>query len=156
MKELTTYQLFCKIRGETSIEPIGSTHSDEHRFKAQCETQELVSYLLDDITNVAQTTGNEYSIEEARNEENNGLWYNSNNEYVWGCKNCKGEAKNLPMGYDERYHIDGKNWFSSCSNKEDLLHWYSKEDAKYLIDNGFVFTRYLAVDYHEFELETVF
>ena len=68
MKELTTYQLFCKIRGETSIEPIGSTHSDEHRFKAQCETQELVSYLIDDITNVAQTTGNEYSIEKARND----------------------------------------------------------------------------------------
>lgn len=87
---------------------------------------------------------------------NNGLWYNIRNEYVWGCKNCKGEAKNLPMGYDARYHIDGKNWFSSCSNKEDLLHWYSKEDAKFLLDNGFVFTKYLAQDYHEFELETVF
>ena len=88
--------------------------------------------------------------------EDNGLWYNSKNEYVWGCKDCKGEAKNLPMGYDERYHIDGKNWFSSCSKIEDLLHWYSKEDAKYLLANGFVFTKYLAKDYHEFELETVF
>lgn len=66
MKELTTYQLVCKIRGETFIAPIGSTHSDEHRFNAQCETQELISYLLDDITNVAQTKGNEYSIEKAR------------------------------------------------------------------------------------------
>ena len=92
---------------------------------------------------------------EARDEDN-GLWYNSNNEYVWGCKNCKGEAKNLPMGYDERYHIDEKNWFSSCSNKDDLLHWYSKEDAVFLMEHGFVFTRYLAVDYHEFEKETVF
>ena len=45
--------------------------------------------------------------------EDNGLWYNSKNEYVWGCKDCKGDAKNLPMGYDARYHIDGKNWFSS-------------------------------------------
>ena len=89
-------------------------------------------------------------------DPNNGLWYNSDNEYVWGCKDCKGEAKNLPMGYDERYHIDGKNWFSSCSNVEDLLHWYSKEDAEYLLSNGFVFTKYLARDYHEFELETVF
>lgn len=88
--------------------------------------------------------------------EDNGLWYNSKNEYVWGCKDCKGDAKNLPMGYDARYHIDGKNWFSSCSNIEDLLHWYSKEDAQYLLDNGFVFTKYLATDYHEFELETVF
>ena len=87
---------------------------------------------------------------------NNGLWYNSKNEYVWGCKNCPGDAKNLPMSYDERYHIDGKNWFSSCSNKEDLLHWYSKEDAIFLMKHGFVFTRYLAVDYHEFKKETVF
>jgi len=89
-------------------------------------------------------------------DENNGLWYNSKNEYVWGCKDCTGDAKNLPMGYDARYHIDGKNWFSSCSNVEDLLHWYSVEDATYLLHNGFVFTKYLARDYHEFELETVF
>lgn len=89
-------------------------------------------------------------------DENNGLWYNSKNEYVWGCKDCKGEAKDLPMGYDPRYHIDGKNWFSSCSNVEDLLHWYSKEDAIFLLEHGFVFTKYLAKDYHEFELETVF
>ena len=46
--------------------------------------------------------------------------------------------------------------FSSCSNVEDLLHWYSKEDAEYLLSHGFVFTKYLARDYHEFELETVF
>ena len=86
----------------------------------------------------------------------NGLWYNSDNEYVWGCRNVPGDAKNLPMGYDERYHTDGKDWFSSCSNKEDLLHWYSLEDANYLINNGFVFTRYLAKDYIEYQNETVF
>lgn len=87
----------------------------------------------------------------------NGLWYNANNEYVWGCRNCAGEAKNLPMGYDERYHVDGKNWFSSCSTKEDLLHWYSLEDANYLINQDFVFTRYLATDYIEYPTkETVF
>lgn len=87
----------------------------------------------------------------------NGLWYNTNGDYVWGCKDCSGEAKNLPMDYDERYHVDGKNWFSSCSTKEDLLHWYSLEDANYLIDHGFVFTRYLAQDYIEYPTkETVF
>lgn len=93
---------------------------------------------------------------ESRNPQN-GLWYNANNEYVWGCRNCTGEAKNLPMGYDERYHVDGKNWFSSCSTKEDLLHWYSLEDANYLINQDFVFTRYLATDYIEYPTkETVF
>lgn len=87
----------------------------------------------------------------------NGLWYNSNTEYVWGIgklKDCK--TKDLPMGYDERYHKDGKCWFSSCSNKEDLMHWYSLQDALNLIENGFVFTRYLATEYVEYENETTF
>lgn len=22
----------------------------------------------------------------------NGLWYNSSNEYVWGCRDCAGDA----------------------------------------------------------------
>ena len=87
----------------------------------------------------------------------NGLWYNQKNELVFGIgklPNCK--TKELPMGYDERYHKDGKNWFSSCSRKEDLSHWYSLEDALELLKFGFVFTRYLAVDYVEYELETTF
>ena len=87
----------------------------------------------------------------------NGLWYNQNNELVFGIgklPDCK--TKNLPMGYDERYHKDGKNWFSSCSHKEDLSHWYSLQDALNLIKAGFVFTRYLAVDYVEYEMETTF
>lgn len=67
MKELTVYQLFCKIRGESSIEPIGSTYADKHRLTAQSETQELASYLIDDIARVAQTKGNEFSIKGARN-----------------------------------------------------------------------------------------
>lgn len=87
----------------------------------------------------------------------NGLWYNTQNQLVWGIgklENCK--TKDLPMGYDERYHKDGKNWFSSCSKKEDLSHWYSLQDAIDLIANGFVFTKYLATEYVEYELETTF
>lgn len=87
----------------------------------------------------------------------NGLWYNSNNELVWGIgklASCK--TKDLPMDYDKRYHKDGRNWFSSCSNKEDLMHWYSIQDALTLIENGFVFTRYLDTEYVEYESETTF
>ena len=88
-----------------------------------------------------------------------GLWYDGNGNWcfesgigsVQGCK-----TKTLPMGYDERYKQDGRNWFSSCSNKEDLMHWYSLDDAKELINKGFVFTRYLATEYHEYQQETVF
>ena len=96
-----------------------------------------------------------YRLESVSKE--NGLWYNSNNELVWGIgklTNCK--TKDLPMGYDERYHKDGKNWFSSCSNREDLSHWYSLQDALDLIANGFVFTRYLATEYVEYPNETTF
>lgn len=60
------------------------------------------------------------------------------------------------MNYDARYHKDGRCWFSSCSNKEDLMNWYSIQDAKDLIDNGFVFTRYLATEYVEYDNETTF
>ena len=87
----------------------------------------------------------------------NGLWYNTQNQLVWGIgklEKCK--TKDLPMEYDERYHKDGKNWFSSCSKKEDLSHWYSLQDAIDLIANGFVFTKYLATEYVEYELETTF
>ena len=86
-----------------------------------------------------------------------GLWYDSNSNYVWiigELKECK--TKDLPMDWDERYHKDGKNWFSSCSNKEDLMHWYSVKDANDLLEKGFVFTRYLATDYVEYNLETTF
>ena len=86
-----------------------------------------------------------------------GLWYNSKSELTFNIgelKNC--ETKNLPMDYDERYHKDGKQWWSSCSKKEDLSHWYSLENALELIDNGFVFTRYLATEYEEYPLETTF
>ena len=87
----------------------------------------------------------------------NGLWYNLHNEFVWGInkiKNCS--TKNLAMDYDARYHKDGRNWFSSCSKKEDLMHWYSLQNALDLINNGFVFTKYLATEYVEYEFETTF
>lgn len=90
-------------------------------------------------------------------DPNNGLWYDSNNKMVFGIgklEDC--ETKNLPMGYDVRYHKDGKDWFSSCSNIENLSHWYSYKNALDLIADGFVFTRYYAIDYVEYEYETTF
>lgn len=86
-----------------------------------------------------------------------GLWYNSNSELTFNIgelEDC--ETKNLPMDYDWRYHKDGRQWWSSCSNKEDLSHWYSLKNAQDLINNGFVFTKYLATEYVEYENETTF
>lgn len=93
---------------------------------------------------------------ESKNPKN-GLWYDSSGRFCFGIgklKDCK--TKNLPMEYDKRYHVHGLNWFSSCSKKEDLMHWYSLENALELIKRDFVFTRYLVQDYIEYELETVF
>lgn len=92
-------------------------------------------------------------------DENLGLWYNAKGEWCMGktLGQIEGNTtKDLPMDYDWRYKQDGKDWWSSCSNIEDLTHWYSKEDAETLIKQGFRFSAYLATDYHEYELETVF
>lgn len=86
-----------------------------------------------------------------------GLWYNAAGEYVWTIgtlPNC--QTKDLPMGYDERYRRNGRSWYSSCSNPEDLAHWFSLEDALALMKKGFQFNRYLATEYTEYPLETVF
>ena len=86
-----------------------------------------------------------------------GLWYNSKSKWVWDIgklPNC--ETKDLPMGYDERYHKDGRNWYSSCTNTEDLSHWFSLKDALTLMERGFRFMKYLATEYIEYPLETVF
>ena len=88
-----------------------------------------------------------------------GLWYNGEGKWcfeegIGSVEGCK--TKDLPMDHDERYKQNGRDWFSSCSNKEDLLHWYSLRDAEELLKKGFVFTRYLATEYHEYENETVF
>lgn len=89
-----------------------------------------------------------------------GLWYNGKGGWCFeegiGSLGDECKTKALPMDYDWRYQQDGRNWFSSCSNRDDLLHWYSKDDAKTLMDKGFVFTRYLATEYVEYPMETVF
>lgn len=87
----------------------------------------------------------------------NGLWYDSFGEYCWGIGEIKGcETKYLPMDYDHRYQKDGRKWYSSCSNPDDLPHWYSFEDALNLINKGFRFRKYLATEFVEYPLETTF
>lgn len=90
-------------------------------------------------------------------DDNLGLWYNVRNELVLTLAtidNC--ETASMPMGYDERYKQQGKDWFSSCSRIEDLTHWYSAQNALDLEKIGFRLSKYIAVDYVEYEKETVF
>lgn len=86
-----------------------------------------------------------------------GLWYNGHGEYTFDLgkvPNCA--SRDLDMSLDARYSRHGRKWWSSCSNLGDLTHWFSVENAKHLESNGFVFTKYLASDYMEFDKETLF
>jgi hypothetical protein len=85
-----------------------------------------------------------------------GLWYDGSGNWVFDVGAIGCSTKDLPMDYDWRYKRDGRDWFSSCSSKEDLLHWYSEEDAKRLREIGFVMAKYLATEYVEYEVETTF
>ena len=112
---------------------------------------------IDRIVSEAETKGAKWLYRLESIDPKNGLWYNMESRMVWAIgKLKKCTTKFLPMDYDERYHKDGKNWFSSCSNRDDLLHWFSVEDAKTLCSDGFVFTRYLATEFVEYENETTF
>lgn len=91
------------------------------------------------------------------NDPNNGLWYDSKGDFCFGLGNVENCATaSLPMDYDERYRLGGRMWHSSCSNKEDLLHWYSFENVIELLSKGFSFRKYLATEYREYDLETTF
>ena len=90
----------------------------------------------------------------------NGLWYDNKGNFCFdkgiGSLDDSCKTKELPMDYDKRYRQDGRMWFSSCTNQEDLTHWFSKEDARKLQEKGFKFYKYLATEYHEYPMETVF
>lgn len=86
-----------------------------------------------------------------------GLWYDGNGNYVWDVGKLPAcQTKDLPMGYDERYQKDGRSWYSSCTNQEDLTHWFSYGDAMELAKVGFVAAKYLATEYEEYPMETTF
>lgn len=85
-----------------------------------------------------------------------GLWYDADGNYASEVCRLDCSTQVLPMDYDPRYKKDGRGWFSSCSNKEDLLHWYSIEDVRALREDGFVMCQYLATEYVEYEMETTF
>lgn len=125
---------------------------DEIQDERLLELWEMVpDYLRDILSGKVRWL---YRLESS--DPSKGLWYDASGG--WASEVCRLDCstKVLPMGYDERYRKDGRHWFSSCSNKEDLLHWYSIDDVRALRDDGFVMAAYLAVDFVEYEKETTF
>lgn len=148
------FQGTANVNGETiTTGPLGCTLHSEESYQV---TARSCGFCEDfHCTNVYDEPKWLYRLESGTPDK--GLWYREDGEWVWTIgelADC--ETKNLPMDFDPRYRKDGRHWFSSCSNKEDLAHWYSLADALALIDQGFVFTRYLATEYVEYENETTF
>ena len=65
-------------------------------------------------------------------------------------------AKDFPMGVCEDHRRDGKKWYSAGKSKENMHHWFSKEDAENLVANGFVLFEYTVEEHFEKEHEILF
>ena len=144
------------LRGETGVSPEAYERIEHlHKInlhKTQPIPHPVVEHKFPQINKEPKWL---YRLESKVPEK--GLWYNSDSILTFNIgelEDC--ETKNLPMDYDWRYHKDGKQWWSACSRKEDLAHWYSLKNAQDLMDNDFVFTKYLATEYQEYEQETTF
>lgn len=66
-----------------------------------------------------------------------GMWYRLDGTYdPFIMRLTEGKSKDLPMGFDKRYHEEGK-WFSGCGSIETMRHWFSTLDAFELYRNGY-------------------
>jgi len=144
------------LRGETGVSP-EAYEKIEHLHKINLHKTQPIPHpvVKHKFPQVNKEPKWLYRLESKVPEK--GLWYNSDSIMTFNIgelEDC--ETKNLPMDYDWRYHKDGKQWWSACSKKEDLAHWYSLKNAQDLMDNNFVFTKYLATEYQEYEQETTF
>lgn len=68
MREFNSIEIIHKLRGGTSIEPVGETYADQRILESQRETQEIADRLISEICWVAQVDGSEFSKETAREE----------------------------------------------------------------------------------------
>ena len=87
-----------------------------------------------------------------------GMWYDNNGNYkpiIFDlCPNSI--AKDFPMDFCLDHKKDGKTWYSSGKSKENMQHWFSKEDAKNLIKNGFKLYEFEVIEWYEKEYEMLF
>jgi hypothetical protein len=65
-------------------------------------------------------------------------------------------AKDFPIGPCSDHQKDGKTWYSAGKSKENMQYWFSKEDAKNLIDNGFKLYEFEVSEWMEKEYEILF
>ena len=83
-----------------------------------------------------------------------GLWYKTDgtfNPFIKTLTNAL--AKDLPMGFDAQFKVEGLDWVSACDNLPDMRNWFSTQDLMELDGRGynlyeFTVNRYRAVNGH--------
>lgn len=69
----------------------------------------------------------------------------------------EGIAKDFPMPLNlELHRKDGKVWNSGGKSVENMLHWFSSEDAASLMGNGFKLFEFEVTMFQELEHEILF
>lgn len=83
-----------------------------------------------------------------------GLWYREDgtfNPFIKTLTNAI--ARDLPMGFDPTFKVEGLDWISACDNLPDMKNWFSTQDLQELEARGyslfeFDVTRYRTVNGH--------
>lgn len=92
-------------------------------------------------------------------EDKNGMWYNKEGILQKRihiiCPN--GIAKDFPMPLNlELHRKDGRVWNSAGKSIENMNMWFSPEDARMLMNNGFKLFKFEVNLYNELENEILF
>lgn len=92
-------------------------------------------------------------------EAKNGMWYNKDGvldkKIHILCPN--GIAKDFPMPLNLKLHRkDGEVWNSGGKSIENMNQWFTPEDAKSLMNNGFKLFEFEVDMFQELEMETLF
>lgn len=75
-----------------------------------------------------------------------GLWYREDgtfNPFIKTLTNAI--SRDLPMGFDPEFKVDGLDWISGCDNLPDMRNWFSTQDLTELHGLGY--------DLYEFKVE---
>jgi hypothetical protein len=67
-----------------------------------------------------------------------GLWYNKDgtfNPFIKTLTNAI--SRDLPMGFDPQFKVNGLDWVSACDNLPDMRNWFSLEDLAELDGLGY-------------------
>lgn len=92
-------------------------------------------------------------------EDKNGMWYNKDGVFEKRihilCPN--GLAKDFPMPLNlELHRKDGEIWNSGGKSIENMHQWFTVEDVKSLINNGFKLFQFNVNMFQELENEILF